>query len=123
MAFAARRSRSLPKRVNPRDIVLFGIATHRITRIVSRDRIAIPLRAALTEYKGTDGAGQVKEQHVCSRACLRWRLSPTTCIEAMRVHASGRSSNSESAVPDLLIYPHREPTDCRTSGPLAPPQI
>lgn len=59
---AARRSRALPERLDVRDIALLGVATHKLTRIVSRDPIAIPLRAPFTEYQGTDGAGQVKEQ-------------------------------------------------------------
>lgn len=62
LVVAARRSRRLPKRIAVSDILLLGVATHKLTRIVARERVTIPLRAPFTEYRGSDGAGQVKEQ-------------------------------------------------------------
>jgi hypothetical protein len=38
------------------------VATHKLTRIVTRERIAIPLRMPFARYQGTDGAGLVKER-------------------------------------------------------------
>jgi hypothetical protein len=61
LVIAAKRTNRLPARVDPVDIALLGIATHKLTRIVSRERIAIPLRAPFTRYEGRDGAGLVKE--------------------------------------------------------------
>lgn len=62
LVFAARQARVLPRRVPVSDILLLGVATHKLTRIVSRERVAIPLRVPFTHYEGTDGAGQVKEE-------------------------------------------------------------
>jgi hypothetical protein len=62
MTVAARRAGVLPARIPLRDILLLGVATHKLTRIVTRERIAIPLRVPFTRYDGTDGAGLVKEQ-------------------------------------------------------------
>jgi hypothetical protein len=62
LVIAAKRANQLPARVEPVDIALLGIATHKLTRIVSRERIAIPLRAPFTRYEGRDGAGLVKEE-------------------------------------------------------------
>ena len=59
---AARKADVLPKRVPFRDIVLLGVATHKLTRIVTRERVTIPLRVPFTQYQGRDGAGQVREQ-------------------------------------------------------------
>lgn len=61
LTLLARRSGKLPENIAGRDIVLLGAATHKLTRIISRERIAIPLRAPFTEYEGKDGAGLVKE--------------------------------------------------------------
>jgi hypothetical protein len=57
---AARKADVLPKRVPFRDIVLLGVATHKLTRIVTRERVTIPLRVPFTQYQGRDGAGQVR---------------------------------------------------------------
>jgi hypothetical protein len=62
LAFGARRSKRLPEHISPRDILLLGVATHKLTRIITRERIAAPLRAPFTRYQGSDGAGLVKEE-------------------------------------------------------------
>jgi len=62
LVIAARHSRVLPERIDLGDVLLLGAATHKLTRIVSRERVTIPLRAPFTHYEGSDGAGQVKEQ-------------------------------------------------------------
>jgi hypothetical protein len=58
----ARVAGVLPRRVPFRDIALLGVATHKLTRIVTRERVTIPLRVPFTQYEGRDGAGQVREQ-------------------------------------------------------------
>ena len=58
----ARATRTLPERVAVRDIALLGVATHKLTRIVTRERVTIPLRVPFARYEGRDGAGQVKEE-------------------------------------------------------------
>jgi hypothetical protein len=59
---AARKADVLPKRVPFRDIALLGVATHKLTRIVTRERVTIPLRVPFTHYEGGDGAGTVREE-------------------------------------------------------------
>lgn len=58
----ARATNALPKRLPIRDIALLGVATHKLTRIVTRERVTIPLRVPFAHYEGRDGAGQVKEE-------------------------------------------------------------
>lgn len=58
----AQATHALPKRVPVRDIALLGVATHKLTRIVTRERVTIPLRVPFAHYEGRDGAGQVKEE-------------------------------------------------------------
>ena len=62
LTLTARRLGALPSSLPLRDIALLGVATHKLTRIVTRERIAIPLRMPFATYQGTDGAGLVKEQ-------------------------------------------------------------
>jgi hypothetical protein len=62
LAAAAHKAQVLPARIPATDIVLLGVATHKLTRIVARDRVTIPLRVPFTHYEGSDGAGQVREE-------------------------------------------------------------
>jgi hypothetical protein len=62
LVFAAKWARVLPRRIGFRDTLLLGVATHKLTRIVTRERVAIPLRVPFTRYRGRDGAGEVNEE-------------------------------------------------------------
>ncbi|HTQ04507.1 MAG TPA: DUF1360 domain-containing protein [Polyangiaceae bacterium] len=62
VAGAARASGRLPKRLPARDILLLGVATHELSRTLTRARVTIPLRVPFTRYEGSDGAGQVREE-------------------------------------------------------------
>ena len=75
---ALGRSHRLPRRVRTSDLVLTGIATHRLSRILTRDKIATPLRAPLTEYEGSAGAGEVRER-VRVRGVRKALASLLTC--------------------------------------------
>jgi hypothetical protein len=55
------RSRRL-RRLSPGDVALVGVATHKLTRIVTRDWVTIPLRAPFTEYVASAGSGEVDER-------------------------------------------------------------
>lgn len=59
---AAQLSRKLPERIAAADIALLGVATHELSRVLTRARVTIPLRVPFTHYEGSDGAGQVKEE-------------------------------------------------------------
>ena len=58
---AAAQRRELPERMDFRDIVLLGVATHKLSRLVTQDWVTSPLRAPFTRYHGSSGAGEVKE--------------------------------------------------------------
>jgi hypothetical protein len=58
---ARKQESALPERVAPEDIVLLGAATHKATRLLAKDRITSPLRAAFTEYQGSAAGGEVSE--------------------------------------------------------------
>ncbi len=46
------------------DVVLVGVATHRLARLVTKDRVATPLRAPFTRYDGPAGPAEVNEKPV-----------------------------------------------------------
>src|SRR5690606_6729386 len=58
----ASKLRRLPKRVAARDIALLGIATHQLTRILTRDRVTSAVRFPFTKLEQSAGAGEVDER-------------------------------------------------------------
>ncbi|OLA95580.1 MAG: hypothetical protein AUH19_09915 [Verrucomicrobia bacterium 13_2_20CM_55_10] len=62
----------LPRRFSLLDLALLGIATHKMSRIVAKDRITGILRAPFVSYIRSAGAGEAP-QH--SRSALSLRLA------------------------------------------------
>jgi hypothetical protein len=52
----------LPEKVNYGDLILLGVATHKLSRIITKDRVTSPLRAPFTEYIEPAGESEVKEK-------------------------------------------------------------
>jgi hypothetical protein len=63
-----RQGARLPDRFDAADLVLGAVATHKFTRILTKDVVATPLRAPFTEFEKPLGSGEVadrpKEGHV-----------------------------------------------------------
>lgn len=60
---ALRRShRELPERIQIGDVVLLGAATHKLSRLVTKNKPTSALRAPFTEYEGPAGRGEVEEK-------------------------------------------------------------
>jgi hypothetical protein len=59
---ARRGGRDLPERLETRDIVLNGIATHKLSRLISKDKITAFVRAPFTEYQEQGGPAEVEER-------------------------------------------------------------
>ncbi len=53
--------RPLPERIDLRDILLLGIATHKLSRVITRDRIMSFVRAPFTRREKYAGAGEWKK--------------------------------------------------------------
>ena len=62
LAATLAKERLLPRRWAARDLVMTGIATGRLARIATRDRVMMPLRAPFAEYEKSAGAGEVSER-------------------------------------------------------------
>ena len=44
------------------DLVLLGLATHKLSRLVAKDRVTAPFRAPFPKFVKDDGAGEVEEE-------------------------------------------------------------
>ena len=51
----------LPKRFSPADLVLLGVATHKFSRLVAKDRVTAFLRAPFVRYQGEAGPSEDEE--------------------------------------------------------------
>jgi Protein of unknown function (DUF1360) len=59
---AKRTGRGLPATVSAGDVVLIGTASHKLSRLITKDKITAFLRAPFTEYQGRGGPAEVEER-------------------------------------------------------------
>jgi hypothetical protein len=52
----------LPERVDPKDLVLFALATQKLSRVITKDKVTAAFRAPFTEVEGKGGAGELEER-------------------------------------------------------------
>jgi hypothetical protein len=62
LAAARRRGHGLPERIDGRDLVLAGVATHKLSRLIAKDRITAFARAPFTEFQEPGGPAEVEER-------------------------------------------------------------
>jgi hypothetical protein len=56
-----RSGRELPDRIDPRDMVLLTVASHKAARMVTKDRVTSAIRAPFTRFQNDAGPGEVDE--------------------------------------------------------------
>ncbi len=78
-ALVAGRDR-LPERVGAGDIALMGMASHKFSRLISKDRVTSFLRAPFTRFEEDAGPGEVSE--------------------------SSRGTGAQKAIGELLVCPY-----------------
>ena len=49
-------------RLGVRDLVLLGVATHKLSRLIAKDKVIAPFRAPFAKFIKSDGAGEVEEE-------------------------------------------------------------
>jgi hypothetical protein len=59
---AERSGRKLPDSFSTRDVVMVGLATHKISRLISKDKITSFVRAPFVRYQEPAGRGEVSEE-------------------------------------------------------------
>ena len=62
IGWGARR-RKLPE-LSLKDVLLIGVATHRLARTLAKDPITSPIRMPFTRYAGTGGPAELQEEVV-----------------------------------------------------------
>jgi uncharacterized protein DUF1360 len=60
-AFLWRFRDRLPERISAGDLALLGIASHKTSRSIAKDKVTTPLRAPFTEHEGAGGPGEIEE--------------------------------------------------------------
>ena len=61
-AWLWRSGRKLPHRPIASDLMLMTVATHKLSRMIAKDRVTATLRHPFTEFEGDAGPGEVDEQ-------------------------------------------------------------
>ena len=62
LLIAPRAGRPIPERVEAKDIVLLGVATHKLSMMVANDAVTSPLRAPFTELQEKQSPKSVDEE-------------------------------------------------------------
>ena len=63
----------LPDRIAAGDLALIAVATHKVSRLVSKDPIISPLRAPFTSFAGTSASAELHRGRARRRAAPRLR--------------------------------------------------
>ena len=60
---AARRGgRQLPERIGAADLISIGVASHKLSRLIAKDKVTSPLRAPFTEFEEEGGPSELEER-------------------------------------------------------------
>jgi hypothetical protein len=59
---AVATGRKVPDGVGPWDVALLAMATHKVSRTITKDAVTSPLRAPFTRYKDAGGPAEVMEE-------------------------------------------------------------
>jgi hypothetical protein len=62
VAAAQASGRELPEHIGAGDVVLLGTASHKISRLISKDKVTSFARAPFTRYQEPGGPGEVEER-------------------------------------------------------------
>lgn len=61
LTLARRHHRELPERVDPGQLMLVGVASHKLSRLIAKDKVTSPLRAPFTELEEKGGPAELEE--------------------------------------------------------------
>lgn len=59
---ARRQERELPEKVGGGELLLIGTASHKLSRLLAKDKVTSPLRAPFTELEGRGGPAELEER-------------------------------------------------------------
>jgi len=61
-ALVIRRRDAAPEQIGWGDLLLLGVTTHKLSRLVTRDAVLSPLRSPFTRYLSPAGDGELREE-------------------------------------------------------------
>jgi hypothetical protein len=61
-ALARATGRRPPDRISATDVAMLGVATHKLSRLLTKDAVTSPLRAPFTRYAEPAGEAELNEQ-------------------------------------------------------------
>jgi Protein of unknown function (DUF1360) len=62
LAILRARGHELPERFTAAEVLLTGIASHKLSRLIAKDKVTSFLRAPFTRFQESSGHGEVEEQ-------------------------------------------------------------
>lgn len=62
LAAAHRHRGEWPRRIDPLDIVTVGIATHKLSRLITKDKVTAFVRSPFVRFQESSGQGEVEEE-------------------------------------------------------------
>jgi len=62
LLIARRQGRELPATTSAGELLLIGTASHKLSRVISKDKVTSPLRAPFTELEGKGGPAELEER-------------------------------------------------------------
>ena len=62
IAVLRARGHDLPERVSAADVVMVGVATHKVSRLITKDKVTRFVRAPFTHFQEPSGHGEVEEE-------------------------------------------------------------
>ena len=80
LLIAKRTGRPLPERIGAADMLTIGVASHKLSRLIAKDKVTSPLRAPFTRLEGEGGPAELSE--------------------------SARGEGARRAIGDMLVCPY-----------------
>lgn len=62
LLIAHRQGRELPAKIGASELMLVGTASHKLSRLISKDKVTSPIRAPFTELEGKGGPAELEER-------------------------------------------------------------
>jgi hypothetical protein len=62
LGLLVRRRGALPERLDGRDLAILGVATHKLSRLLTKDSVTAVVRAPFTTFDDASGEGEVHEE-------------------------------------------------------------
>src|ERR1700743_3369082 len=56
------RGHRLPEKVSSTDLLLLGVSTHKVSRLLAKDKVTSFIRAPFTKFQEKSGQGEVEEE-------------------------------------------------------------